>query len=184
MKLILVRHGEVEANVQNLILGANESELTQKGIQQIEKLGKELKEKYKIDMIFCSPLGRCVKTLEGILEEYPIDGQIFMSNLIKEREMGEYSELEIGVIDWDEINKENKVNREMGVETVTDFDKRINLFLEDLKLEDNDLTVLVVTHAGVIRVMKSKLNKKEIDFEEKIENASIHKFDYDTYLEN
>ncbi|MFA5532162.1 MAG: histidine phosphatase family protein [Candidatus Shapirobacteria bacterium] len=184
MKLILVRHGEVEANVQKLILGANESKLTQKGIKQIEKLGKELKEKYKIDMIFCSPLGRCVKTLEGILDEYPIDGQIFMSKLIEEREMGEYSGLEIGAVDWDEIDQENKINREMGVETMTDFKKRINLFLEDLKLEDNDLTVLVITHAGPIRIIKSKLTGKEIDFEEKIENASIHEFNYDTYLEN
>jgi len=177
MKLILVRHGEVEANVERILMGKNDSKLTQKGIEQNKNVGKKLKEKYKIDMVFCSPLSRCVKTLENILEEYPIDGQIFMSKLIEERDFGEYSNLGIDMIDWDEINEDNKINEEMGVESLKDMEKRVNLFLEDLKLEDNNLTVLVVTHAGPIRIMKSKLNGKETDFEEKIENGSIMEFD-------
>ena len=179
MKLILVRHGEVEANVQNLVLGGNESKLTQKGIQQIKNLGKELKEKYKIDMVFCSPIGRCVETLEGILDEYTIDGPIFMSNLIKERELGEYSGLEIGMVNWDEINKDDKVSREMGVESMADLKKRVNLFLEDLKLEDNDLTILVVTHGGPIKMINSILTGEEFD-KNRYGNCSITEFDLKT----
>jgi broad specificity phosphatase PhoE len=116
--------------------------------------------------------------------EYPIGGQIFMSKLIEERDFGEYEGVEDYLIDWEVLNKDSKENREMGVESLAEMKKRINLFLEDLKLEDNNLTILVVTHAGPIRMMKSKLTKKEIDFEEIIENGSITEFDYDTYLEN
>ncbi|MDD4938122.1 MAG: phosphoglycerate mutase family protein [Candidatus Shapirobacteria bacterium] len=183
MKLILVRHGEVEANVKNLVLGTDESKLTLKGIEQIKKLGKELKEKYKIDMVFCSPINRCVKTLEGILTEYPIDGPIFMSQLIKERELGEYSELGAEMVSWKEINEENKINREMGVENISDFRKRTNLFLEDLKLEDNDLTVLIVTHAGPIRMINDILTGEKFEDGKEFDNCSITEFDYDTEIE-
>lgn len=184
MKLILVRHGEVEANVKEIILGSDESNLTQKGKEQIKKLGKELKEKYKIDMIFCSPIGRCIKTLDGVLEEYPIEGPIFMSKLIEERDFGEYSGIEIKMIDWDEINKENKINREMGVETITDFRKRVNLFLEDLKLEENNLTVLLIIHAGTIRMINDILTGEKFENGKKFDNCSITEFDYQTEMEN
>jgi broad specificity phosphatase PhoE len=183
MKLILVRHGEVEANVENLVLGNNESELTKKGIEQIKNLGKELKNKYnKIDMVFCSPLGRCVKTLEGILCEYPIDKPIFMSKLIEERDMGEYSDLECGMVDWSEINEENKINKEMGVETLTGFRKRINLFLEDLKLE-GVTTILVITHVGTIRMINDILTGEKFENGKDFGNCSITEFDYNSSLE-
>jgi len=185
MKLILVRHGETDANLNRVLQGRDGNHINQTGREQALATGKKLKKNYpKIDMVFCSPLNRCVETLECILMEYPIEGQISMSKLIEERDLGEYEGVEEYMIDWDVVNKDSKENREMGVESLEDMAKRINLFLEDLKLEGDDLTVLVVTHAGPIRMMKSKLMDKEIDFEEKIDNGSIHEFDYETELEN
>jgi len=172
MKLILVRHGETEENANHIVSGIDESKLTKKGIEQAKETGKELREKYEIDMIFCSPLKRCVDTLENILEEYPFEGQIFMSKLIEERDFGEYTGMEDVLVDWDDINKINKINREMGVESLVDLEKRINLFLEDLKLENEDSTVLVVSHDWAIRTMVSKITGKDLD-EIKVDNASI-----------
>jgi broad specificity phosphatase PhoE len=140
MKLILVRHGETEKN--------DEGVLTPKGIGQVKKVGKELKEKYKIDMVFCSPLKRAVETLENILDEYPIEGEIFMSKLIEE----------------------------MGLEPLTDFVKRVNLFLEDLKLEDENSTILVISHEGPIKIMVAKITGKKYK-EMKVPNGSISVFE-------
>ncbi len=140
MKLILVRHSETEKN--------DEGVLTPKGIGQAKKVGKELKEKYKIDMVFCSPLKRCVDTLNCILNEYPIEGEIFMSKLIEE----------------------------MGLEPLTDFVKRVNLFLEDLKLEDENSTILVISHEGPIKIMAAKITGKKYE-EMKVLNGSISVFE-------
>ena len=183
MKLIIVRHGQTIANSKKIIQGKIDGKLTEKGIEQAKEVGRHLREHHKIDMVFCSPLGRCVETLNNILEEYPIEGEILMSKLIEERDFGEYSGTEEYMIDWDEINKDNKINREMGVESWDDVEKRVELFLEDLKLEDGEKTVLIVSHAGPIRVMMGKLMGKEIGFEETVDNGSIHEFDYDTELE-
>jgi broad specificity phosphatase PhoE len=169
MKLILVRHGESEANAANLF-GLDDAKLTLKGIEQAKKVGKELKEKYKIDMVFCSPFKRCVETLEAILIEYPIQGQVFMCKLIEERDFGEYIGMETQLVDWEELDKDNKINEEMGVESLANLGKRINLFLEDLKLEDKNSTILVVSHREALRMMISKITGK--NFEEiKVENA-------------
>ncbi|MFA6361822.1 MAG: histidine phosphatase family protein [Candidatus Shapirobacteria bacterium] len=176
MKLILVRHGESEANANNVLQGIDGGKLTKKGIDQAKNLGKELKEKYKIDMIFCSPLNRCMETLEAILSEYPIEGQILISKLIEERDFGEYTGVETHLINWKEVDEDNKINEELGVESLANLKKRANLFLEDLKLEDKDSTILVVSHHGPIRMMISILTGE--NFEEiKVENASIIEFE-------
>jgi broad specificity phosphatase PhoE len=182
MKLILVRHGETTDNLKHILMGKIDGKLTQKGKDQAKEVGRHLKEHHKIDLVFCSPLGRCVETLNNILEEYPIDGQIFMSKLIEEREFGEYEGINKDTIDWDEIDKDNKINEEMGVESLTELGKRINLFLEDLKLEDEKATVLIVSHFTPIIMIISKVTGKELNKDE-VENGKIIELNYNTKLE-
>jgi len=176
MKLILIRHGETQENLDHILMGKNDGKLTQKGIDETKKIGKELKEKYKIDMVFCSPLKRCVDTLNCILDEYPIEGPVFMCKLLEERDFGEYTGVNRDDIDWNEIDQNNKINRQMGVEPLIDLVKRVDLFLEDLKLEDENSTVLVVSHYTPIKIMISKITGKKFD-EIDVANTEIMEFD-------
>jgi len=184
MKLIIVRHGETIDNLNHIVMGKIDGELTQKGIEQSKEVGRHLKEHHPVDMVFCSPLGRCVDTLNNILEEYPIEGEIFMSKLIEERDFGEYEGTAMSGINWDEIDKDSKINREMGVESWDDVKKRVELFLEDLKLEDENKTILIVSHGGPIRVMINKITNQELPYDGiEVNNGQIFEFDYDTELE-
>lgn len=184
MKLILVRHGETIANSKKICQGKEDGKLTEKGIKQAQEAGKHLKEHHKIDMVFCSPLGRCVETLNNMLEECPIDGEIFMSNLIEERDFGEYTGIESRMIDWEDLNQNNKINREMGVESWGEVEKRVELFLEDLKLEDENKTILIVSHAGPMRVMINKIKNENLPYDEiEVKNGQIMELDYETELE-
>jgi len=177
MKLILVRHGQTEENLEGVLSGKDDGVLTQKGRDDAKKVGKELKEKYKkINMVFCSPLGRCVDTLNCILDEYPIEGEIFMSKLIEERDFGEYTGINSDEIDWKDIDQNNKINKEMGVEPLIDLVKRVNLFFEDLKLEDENSTILVISHYNPIKIMISKMTGKTFD-EIEVENTTPVEFE-------
>ena len=184
MKLIIVRHGETIANKKKILQGKEDGTLTEKGIEQAKEVGRHLKDHHKIDMVFCSPLGRCVDTLNHILEEYPIESEVFLSNLIEERDFGEYTGTEYQMVDWDEINQDNKVNEEMGVESQSKLEKRVELFLEDLKLEGDEKTVLIISHGGPILAMVNKLSNQNLRYPEvKIKNAEIIEFDYKAELE-
>jgi broad specificity phosphatase PhoE len=64
------------------------------------------------------------------------------------------------------------------------LEKRIELFLEDLKLEEGKETVLVISHGGPIMAMVNKLSDKKLRYpESSINNGEIIEFDLDTNLE-
>ena len=181
MKLILIRHGQSVANANKSVQGREEGKLTEKGVNQAKEAGKFLKENYKIDMVFCSPLARCVETLENILDQYPIEGEMLMSKLLEERDFGEYSGTPENMIDWEQVNMDNKTNEEIGMESLEDLKKRVNLFLEDLKMEEPQKTVLVISHNEILKEMLTKLTNSKR--EKEIDNAKPMVFDYDTECE-
>ena len=178
MKLILVKHGETIANSEKILQGNDGDSLTEKGRQQAKEVGKHLKDHHKIEMVFCSPLDQCVETLDNILEEFPIEGEIFMSNLIEERDFGEYTGVEHHMMNWNEVNENNKINRQMGVESLESLEKRIGLFLEDLKLENPEANVLVISHEEPIKMMINKLSGGDM-----ADDDLIHEFDYQVETE-
>ncbi len=70
MKLVLVRHGESEWNLQNRFTGWIDVDLTEKGVQEAKNGGQALKELgYTFDVAFTSFQKRANKTLNYILEE-------------------------------------------------------------------------------------------------------------------
>ena len=69
MKLILVRHGETEGNVKQIIQGQTHGKLTKKGIKQAKLLARRLKNE-KIDVVFSSDLQRAKNTTKQILNHH------------------------------------------------------------------------------------------------------------------
>ncbi|MGM0212971.1 2,3-bisphosphoglycerate-dependent phosphoglycerate mutase [Enterococcus sp. AZ109] len=70
MKLILIRHGESEANFANYWTGWLDVDLTEKGVQQAKEAGRLVKRaNLLIDCAFESVLKRSIKTAQLVLEE-------------------------------------------------------------------------------------------------------------------
>ncbi|MFT7247088.1 MAG: broad specificity phosphatase PhoE [Candidatus Azotimanducaceae bacterium] len=68
-ELILVRHGEIDANVQRLWYGTTDSELNQTGTRQAAALGQRVHDKYpNITKVYCSPLKRTLNTAKALAE--------------------------------------------------------------------------------------------------------------------
>lgn len=61
MKLVLIRHGETASNKERRYLGRTEESLSAEGAEQLEK-NKALKRYPAVDLLFSSPMKRCVET--------------------------------------------------------------------------------------------------------------------------
>lgn len=69
-KLVLLRHGESEWNLENRFTGWTDVDLSQKGVEEAKSAGRMLKENgYEFDVAFTSYLKRANRTLDLALQE-------------------------------------------------------------------------------------------------------------------
>lgn len=88
--LILIRHGQIQANVDKLWHGWTDSELTEEGQRQAERVARRVATEHPdISAIYASPLRRTMKTAEQIARILNID-------IIEEPDIREYG---IGVLE-------------------------------------------------------------------------------------
>lgn len=142
MKLYLIRHGETFANLQNLIQGQYEdnlSELNEKGIWQAQKLGEYFKEKH-IDVIYASDLKRAIRTAQEVAKFHP-KLNVKQEKLLRERYFGDLEgKKSNATIDWANIpNGESR----------SDVQKRAKQFLDKISEKHKNKTVVVVCHSGM-----------------------------------
>ncbi|NJL45163.1 MAG: histidine phosphatase family protein [Leptolyngbyaceae cyanobacterium SM2_3_12] len=70
-KLLLIRHGQSQGNVEGRMEGWSSTALTLLGKQQSFRLGQRLRaEGWHPTQIYCSPLQRAMATLEGMLKGF------------------------------------------------------------------------------------------------------------------
>ena len=70
MKLVLIRHGESQWNLENKFTGWKDVDLSPKGVEEAKAGGKALREKGLVfDVAYTSYLKRAIKTLNYVLEE-------------------------------------------------------------------------------------------------------------------
>ena len=69
-KLVLLRHGESEWNLENRFTGWTDVDLSAKGVEEAKSAGRMLKENgYEFDVAFTSYLKRANRTLDLALQE-------------------------------------------------------------------------------------------------------------------
>lgn len=149
-QLYFIRHGQTEANVQGILTGTLETNLTEKGIEDAKKLSKELN--IDFDYYYCSPLTRTHQTLQAIKG----DVNFIIDDRITEVSSGDWQGKLKHELPEREYNlyKQGKLNPPNG-ESLNDVDKRIISFLKDMvsKYKEND-KILIVTHNAFMRNLK------------------------------
>ncbi len=90
-KLVIVRHGQSEWNLENKFTGWVDVDLTEKGVQEGKSAGELLaKEGYKFEEAFSSVLKRANRTLGFILEGIDqVDIKITKDEKLNERHYGD-----------------------------------------------------------------------------------------------
>ncbi|MBR1428268.1 MAG: histidine phosphatase family protein [Prevotella sp.] len=86
--LLLVRHGETVDNVNQIMQGQTQGQLTEAGIAQAEKLASELAEE-KIDAFVSSDLKRSVDTCQILAAAH--QQSVMQTPLLRERDWGGFT---------------------------------------------------------------------------------------------
>lgn len=162
-RIILVRHGESEGNVDKNVYGNIPDytlELTKQGINQALNAGKQIKEEIKEESVFfyISPFWRTRSTFEQIAKPFaPNQFKYIEEPRIREQEWGHLRTLEVS----NEIQKARDgygtfYYRLPDGESAADVFDRVSDFLGTLHrdFEKNDFpeNVIIVSHGMTIRL--------------------------------
>lgn len=167
MKLIIVRHGETEANRQRICQGQTHGKLNAEGIRQAQQVAHRLKNE-KIDVCFSSDLGRAMETAQAIVR-YHTHLPLVSDERLRERYFGSFQ----GQVFPEKL--EDFVPP-IETETAEAITVRLRDFLDEAYRRYADKTVLIVSHGFTIRVLFSIfLNLETTDLEtlDEIRNTSV-----------
>ena len=157
-EFIFVRHGETVANVNKILQGHLNSELTENGIAQAKATAAYLADK-KFDVMFTSDLKRARDTAELIHAGFKAAPELIVTERLREWHGGRAEGRK-----WQEVIKEtpellNAFIRESenirfpGGESRLEFQKRIDDFLSDVLEQYRGKHILMVSHGGVAQRM-------------------------------
>ena len=157
MKLYFVRHGQTEANANQLFNGRNEKDLNAVGIKQAEKLIPEVRE-LPIDLIITSPLKRTVHTAEILnIKGLPIE----VDNRLIERDFKELTLKPTNLIqDKSKLYNMGSYEEVEGIEAFQAIYDRIESFVKDVQMKYADKNILIVTHGDIIVAFQMYFGKK------------------------
>lgn len=154
MKFYIVRHGQTEDNVAEIVTGQNEGILTEVGVEQARKLGNRLKNEI-IDFVYSSDLARAKDTAQNIVEFFPMSKTIITNKLLRERDNRR------DILPISEINKDPAgiiFSHIDGAETTQEVFTRIQKAVEFLMSKhDNDDNILIVAHGSSNRLLVAYL---------------------------
>lgn len=175
--LFLMRHCKSLYNEQNKISGQTDCKIINYNIDY-SALKKVVFSKNVL--IICSPLSRCLDTINYLQETIHTSWPVKLENQILERGMGEWEGK-----DKDKIVKcfpEYFINSKfistqtpIGGEKYEEFVKRVFLFTQNLEEVLVDNHVIICSHNQTLRMIKAMLNKIDYDLVPGYENGVIVK---------
>lgn len=184
--ILLIRHGQSDANLKHRFAGHFDSELTELGHAQAECTAKFIKANYQVDKIYSSTLSRAYATAEH------------SANLLRLPVMPLPELREIFAGQWEgqlydkllEIYPEEyrRWRQDIGNacctkgESVAELAERIYKAVSRIGRESEDQTVLVFTHATPVRAMQWKITGEPLSYMQQIPwvtNASVTEIRYD-----
>ena len=161
MKITLVRHTEVEEKYHKKYNGHIDIGLSKRGQTQSQELGRYFYDK-EFDLVYCSDLKRAKDTLAAFRQ---VKDAVYTQKL-REKSWGTHEGLS-----FDEIIAQNEIAYEnfeqwinaLDGEPYEEYIERIKAFFFEFLPTQNAENILIVTHAGVIRVLMALVQKLSLE---------------------
>lgn len=163
MKLILARHGETDYNQQWRYQGRTDLGLNQAGRRQAERLRHRLSLQ-PFDVIYTSRLKRAADTAAIIARRRGV--KVIASENLDEIDFGQfegltYDEIVARYPNWEPSDDGFS---DYGGESLEQLARRVAVFEKELRRDNpGESNILVVAHAGPLRVLLCRLLGMDID---------------------
>ncbi|CAR25693.1 hypothetical protein ZYGR_0A02590 [Zygosaccharomyces rouxii] len=178
VRLFVIRHGQTDYNIRQIMQGHKDIELNQTGFEQATLLGKRLVEdSLTFDSVASSDLIRCKQTVATALATSNQNLPVTYYYELRERCMG--------VIEGMQIDQAEKFAVEQGKKSFRDFGETPQEFIgrfatcfvsvAEQAAANNHKNVAIFTHGGSIRSLLSWLH---YNTSSKIPNTSVTVIDY------
>jgi broad specificity phosphatase PhoE len=169
----IVRHGESEHNVNEIMQGHSDSPLTPKGREQAKGRARDFKD-IIIDKVFASDLIRAQRTAEIIGIEKSLE--VNTTKILRERFFGSYEGHPISEFTektkhlleklkiLSEAEKQDfKYEQDSGYESNNEIAERMLTFLRETAVVYPGKTILVVSHGSIMRALLMRLGVATYD---------------------
>ena len=161
-RLLLVRHGETVDNVNQIMQGQTQGELTQKGVLQAEELAQQMADE-QIDVFVSSDLKRSIDTCRIIAQKHGLP--VVQTPLLRERDWGGFTGRFIPDLK-DETWPDD-------IESITDLRTRAKAFLDFISEQYPGKTVLAVGHGIINKAIQAVHLGKEMREIPRMTNAEV-----------
>ena len=161
-RLLLVRHGETVDNVNQIMQGQTQGELTQKGVLQAEELAQQMRDE-QIDIFVSSDLKRSIDTCRFIALSHGLP--VVQTPLLRERDWGGFTGRFIPDLK-DETWPDD-------IESITDLRTRAKAFLDFISEQYPGKTVLAVGHGIINKAIQAVHLGKEMHEIPRMTNAEV-----------
>ncbi len=161
LKIYVFRHGQTEYNRDSKFTGFVNSKITKTGLEDAKIVALRLKDK-KFQVAFHTSLSRSKDTLKEVLKFHPECEELIEANHMIERNYGELNSqthLQVvrnfGVKKYDEWHRSWNVRPPKG-ESFADVEKRVKIFIKDLKefMKKEKVNVAISAHGNSIRLFR------------------------------
>ena len=184
--LILVRHGQSQANLERRFAGHTNAKLTQTGLDQARLTAQYIKENYNISKVYASDLSRAFETGKCISD-------LFGTEIIPNQNLREIYAGKWEGMSFDDITSTYAEDYSVWLsdignarctegESPKELAERFISAIEEIAKENDGQTVAIATHATTIRVTQSIVQTGSLDGMKNIPwvtNASISELIYD-----
>lgn len=185
-KLILIRHGQSQANLERRFAGIYDAPLTELGQTQAALSAAYVTENYKVSRVYASDLKRAFFTGKAVADRLGIE--ILPDERFREISAGAWEGMLFEDIvakysqDFELFMKDVGRARATDGESVAALGERVMAGLRDLAEKHEGETVVIATHATPIRAIESMVEYGTLDRMKDVSwvsNASVSVLVYD-----
>ncbi len=167
--LILVRHGETVDNVNHIMQGQTQGQLTAQGLLQAHRLAESLRSE-PIDVFVSSDLKRSVDTCRVVAEGHGKD--VVTTPLLRERDWGSFTGRYIPSLKGETWPDD--------IESLEALKHRARRFMQYITDNYPGLTVLAVGHGIINKAIQAVYYDKPMNEIPRMENAEVRRLMIDS----
>lgn len=183
--ILMIRHGESEANNKGFFAGQYDAPLMPRGVEQAEKTAKYITCKYAPDKVYSSDLMRACLTGKALSDM--LGTNIITHTGLREIYAGKWQEKSFDHLQTKYADEYNIWLNDIGNarctdgETVKELGERVMKTLTEIAKDNDGKTVAISTHATPIRAAQTIIQYGDIKHMKDVpwvSNGSVTVFEY------